>query len=446
MIYCGESLYFDIEEIEEIVEYFVNKHDFVKALEVIEYGLHFHTSSSELILRKADLLAAMGKYRDALTLINRLEKIEANNVDLLLIKGSIYSQMGKPEKAIPYLLKAAENTDEHLDEIYLDIAEEYNEIDDIDNAIKFYGLAIKFNPENNHAIYEIAYLFEESDKIVDAINFFNQLINEEPYCELAWFYLGTFRGFDRDYNGAIEAYDFALAINEKYVQAHYEKGHAYSLIADDDKAIDCFSEVINLDPTHYNAYFYLARAYDNLNNESKALASYSKAVKINKNLDVAWLEMALMLERNNKYIDAVYHIKKATEINDKNPENWFVFARIHQQLGLLEEAKYAFDKAVEINPTEVDFWMEYSDMLFVNEYFNESIETIDTAIENIPDAAELYYKKAAFFLSVGMNSEAEIILEYALGLDFSKHKKLFEYLPQSKNNIFVAELISSYNK
>ena len=156
--------------------------------------------------------------------------------------------------------------------------------------------------------------------------------------------------------------------------------------------------------------------------------------------------MALLLERNNKIIDAVYHIKKATEVNDKNPENWFVFARIHQRIGLLEEAKIGYDNTVEINPTEVEYWMEYSDMLFVNEYFNECIETIDAAIENIPDAAELYYKKAAFYLSAGMNNEAELILELALGLDFSKHKKLFEYLPQSKNNIFVAELISSYTK
>ena len=305
MLYCQEATYFDINELEEITDHFVDKHDFVKALEVVNYGLALHACSNELTLRKADLLAAMNKNKEALRLLNKLEKVDPNNPELFIIKGSICSELGKSEDAIEHFLSAINCGAEMLDDLYMDVASEYQSLGDNEAAITFLKKALNENPYNDNAIYEIAYLFEELDASADAINFFNQIIDQQPYSELAWFYLGAFKGFEADFTGAIEAYDYAIAINEKYVQAHYEKGHAYLISGEENKAIDSFSETINLDPNHYNAYFYLGRAYDNLKDESKALASYSKAVKINKNLDVAWLEMALMLERNNKNIDAV---------------------------------------------------------------------------------------------------------------------------------------------
>lgn len=445
MVYNNESLYFDIEELEEIIEYFIEKHDYVKALKAANYGTELHQFSPTLILRKADLLASMGKHDEALALIDTIEHIDPSNTDLYMIKASIYSELDFPEKAIQYYLLCAKNSDENLDDIYMDISYEYQARGEFSKAIEFLKKALHHNPENEEALFEAAYCFEESDHIEEGIEFFHLFIDEFPYCYQAWFNLGLFQGIAGNYKQAIDSYDFVIAIKDDHIPAHYEKAHALLLLKKHEEALLEFSETIRLDPDNFTAYFYLGQCYGAANNESKALASYSKAVKLNNNFDYAWLEMAKLLESNNKHIDAVFHVKKAVETNESSAENWFVFARIHNKLGMIEESKFAFDKVVNIEPSGIDYWMEYGDMLYENDYFNECIETINEAIKINPESAELYYKKSAYFLSEGFEEEAQESLTEAFGLDFNMHRKLFEFLPQSKNNIFVAELISSYS-
>ena len=49
-------------------------------------------------------------------------------------------------------------------------------------------------------------------------------------------------------------------------------------------------------------------------------------------------------------------------------------------------------------------------------------------------------------MSTGEKQEAFSFLQTALNLDYDKHNKLFEFLPQLKSNSAVLELIESYKK
>jgi len=53
---------------------------------------------------------------------------------------------------------------------------------------------------------------------------------------------------------------------------------------------------------------------------------------------------------------------------------------------------------------------------------------------------------SAYLLEIGQKQEAMNFLQNALLLDYEKHKDLFEYLPQLKDNTSVVDLIESYRK
>ena len=99
MISLNDSYYFDMDELEEIVDYYCENGQFSQALKVIEYGYNLFTENMTLMLREAQILTGMGHLTQALKLLKQLEKMEANE-EVLLTLASIYSQQREHAKSI----------------------------------------------------------------------------------------------------------------------------------------------------------------------------------------------------------------------------------------------------------------------------------------------------------------------------------------------------------
>ncbi len=74
----------------------------------------------------------------------------------------------------------------------------------------------------------------------------------------------------------------------------------------------------------------------------------------------------------------------------------------------------------------------------------EAVSILDKGSEADPRNASIYYRKAIYLLKQGMAEEAHSIIENALNIDFGKHKELFEYMPQLKDDTNVINLIEVF--
>ena len=86
MVANQEQYYFDCEEFQDIIEYYLLRTDFQQAKTVVDYSLNLHPTSIDLKLLKAQVLVGLLQYKNALDLIEKIELFEPNNTDLFLVK------------------------------------------------------------------------------------------------------------------------------------------------------------------------------------------------------------------------------------------------------------------------------------------------------------------------------------------------------------------------
>ncbi|HWJ25082.1 MAG TPA: hypothetical protein VNS32_00985, partial [Flavisolibacter sp.] len=89
--YSGSFL--DEEAFEKIIDYFDDQEELAKALEASEIAIEYYPYSSTLLLKKADILLATRKYREALDTLERAELFDANDINLYILKTDAYLAM-----------------------------------------------------------------------------------------------------------------------------------------------------------------------------------------------------------------------------------------------------------------------------------------------------------------------------------------------------------------
>lgn len=446
MLFKQKAYYFDVHEFEEIVDYFIDKQDWIKALEAIKYSKKLHPFIPALLLKEADLLGATGQSNAALELIARVELIEHKNPELFLMKGALLSELELSDKAIDAYLKAVNLSCDDLDEVYLSIAFEFQNQSNYEKAIEFLIKSLQLNPKNEDALYEIGYCYTQLNQQNGMLDFLNTFLDEHPYCDHAWNNLGSIYLQQGNYDKAIDAFDFALAINDDFVTATFNKGSALIACNRFEEAIEVYETCTKTEVAGSLAFHQIGYCHEQLGNFNKAMVLYNKSIQLDEDFSESWISLAKLHSSRDKHVEAIYAIKKALQNEEDNADYWSIFGQIQGKAGLIEEAKFAYDKATVINPYSIPSWLDYAELLFQNHFFDEAVEVLNNGISHNPTSAEFYYRLGAYFTKVGYESDAEDIIHLALDMNFDKHEELLDYLAHDKYKEFIFDLIESHKE
>ena len=105
----GDSHYFDVEEMETIIDFYLETADGDGLERSVRYGEGLFPQSNEIKLRRVHLLCFKERYQEAYALLKQLEQIEPDDTDVLYALGVVHSALQHPRKAIQYYHKAAED-------------------------------------------------------------------------------------------------------------------------------------------------------------------------------------------------------------------------------------------------------------------------------------------------------------------------------------------------
>ena len=215
MITNGSHHFFDADELEEIIDYYMQWFNLELAKKALDYAQEHYPYSSSIKIKLAQYLSSIHNTHEALNILNEVEQVESSNGELYMTRGYIYSQTGLSEQAIENFKKAIPLA-EYKDEVYVAIGIEFLNADKADDAMYYLQKSLKINPKNDVALNELSLCFELTGKSEEAITFYETYIEEHPYNHFAWFNLGL--GYSRMglFEKAIEAYDYSIAINENF--------------------------------------------------------------------------------------------------------------------------------------------------------------------------------------------------------------------------------------
>jgi len=445
----GTRSFFDTDEFETLIEHYLNTNYYPKAVQVVELAMEQYPFSIDFIIRKAQLLCANKETKKALELLAHAETMDPLHPEIFMTRGSIYSLIGLPEKAIENFKKSIEHSQgspEQIEDGYLYLAFEYETLDSFEDAIFCLKKVTDLNPNNEAALYELSFCYEASGKNNEAIEFFNSFLDKHPYSSSAWFNLGVVFNRLEHFEKAIEAYDYVIAIKENFAPAYFNKANSLANQGRYKEAIHCYEETFKLEKPEAITYCYIGECYEKLKNFDQALINYNRAIAIDPNLSDAWMGMGIVLDQQDKLTEGIHYLKKAVELSKENADYYYVIGDAYQKLGFFEEAESAYKKVTELDPAIETIWLDYSNFLFEQGEKERSIEILAEGIKYHPDNAELYYRMAACLLWIGKKQEALTHLQSALQLDYKKHKEIFKFLPELRKNRTITDMIKSFRK
>jgi len=421
MIEHKRSSFFDVYDFERIIDHYLDRNHFSQAISAVGLAMRQHPGSVTLLIKEAQVYAEKGETPKALKMVLSIEKQEKSNVELYMLKGMILNQMSRIGEAEKTFNKALENSYENEVDILYDIALSFEYVNQFRLAIRYLQKASKKKPGRLNILYELAYCYDRLHDFDKSIQYYEAYLDREPYSENIWYALGLIYFKKENYRKAVECYDFAIAINDEYAMAVFNKANALANLDDFSGAIMTHKECIILEPDNVMAHCYLAESLEKMENYDEAIEWYLRTTKIDASFSEAWYGISVCYLFRKLYKDALQYVKKAISLDQENPDFWFTLGNIHSNMDSYSDAAKAFKRTIEIDPYDDEAWINLAKLEYQQGQIKKAIHVLEESYNNTFDMHTINYCLAAYHYLSGSLDEAGKFFEKGLKLDYSNH-------------------------
>jgi tetratricopeptide (TPR) repeat protein len=446
MIRNKTNAYFDIEEFEDIIDYYIGNDDYNSALRATDLASRLHPSSTAIQLRRIQLLVDRGNPVEAFRLLERIEIIESKNPDVLFLKGKLLLYLNKPEEAKKLFRRSLDYSFTNHDEILLEIASVFDQFLYFELAAEYLTEAHMINPENKEVLYELAFSYEKMGKSLESIPFYNLFLDKEPFSETAWFNLGfNFNRLER-YPEALEAFDFAIAINEGFAAAWFNKGNSLANMGRYTISIEMYQEFIRLEGENDQVLYYIGECYEKMEQFTEAGSYYQKSIDLNPLFADGYFGLSMIAFQSGQIMESTMYIDHAISIDEENSEYWFLKGKIEQKSEDHFGAALYFHKATQFDKQDTEAWFLQAWSLYRSGPVKEAIRVINRGIRLNPEDADLQYHKSALLLIDGKLQNGLNCFKKGWKFDSSLFGDLFEFYPELAGHDALLTLIDKLKK
>lgn len=431
--------FYDSDTLEGIIDHFLINGSYSKAEVAAEIGCQQYPFYTLFAIRKAQAMSGLGKLKEALNMLQPIEMIDPNSVDMLLTKATIFSQLRDNKNAIKYFRAALDQADkEDADEIYLDLANELEQIHDYKGAVEVLEAAMIANPQNEGALYELAFCLDQLGDMDRAIASYTRFIDDNPYSFTAWYNLGNTYSKCERFADAVTAYEYSLVINERFSPSYFNMGNAQLTLEQYEESIESFNKCIEIDGDDPLTFCYLGEAYEHLEQLELSWEYYQKSLNMAPNLAEAWLGLGIIKDLQGKPKESLTYIERAIELEPKMDGYFHVYAGALENAEMIEEAETAYLKCLELDPGNEDAFFDYVDYM------------LDHKPTFVRGFVEDFLAKNNYFFAVlpliylnvisGRLNDAKLLFVESLHANREKAIEIFERYPDLRDNQEFVEL------
>jgi tetratricopeptide (TPR) repeat protein len=439
--------FLDEEAFEKIIDYFDDVEDFTQALEAAEIGVEQFPYSSSLLIKKADLLIATRQYHAALRVLNHAELLDSNDINLYILKTDVYLALDQQEKAVVLLENALQlfEGEERL-ELLFELADVYDDYEEFDKIFDCLKLILEQDPNNEEALYKICFWTDFTGRNEESIRLHQQIIDDYPYNELAWFNLAAAYQGLKLYEKAIDSYKYAVAIDEKFDYAYRNMGDAYIRLRKYRDAIEALEKVLELSRPEDVIYEAIGHCYDRLKNFAQARFYYRKASHLNQDDSKLHYKIACTYINEGQWSTAIKHLETALQIHRMQPEYNLAMGECKMQLGHYREAIQFFSNVVRQRPRNVSGWEALIRCLYHGGFMDEALEQVKAAIEMTDNKPIFLFYLSAVLFAKRKTKEALLQLDKAMSKAPKLLKKLIELNPVILRQQQVVDIVARYKR
>jgi tetratricopeptide (TPR) repeat protein len=433
------------DDFEKIINYFEEKEQFGQALEAADNAIGQYPFSGLLLIKKAGILLAKRKYHAALEILDQAALLDKGDINLYILKTDVYLALDMQEKAVALLEEALASFegDEKI-ELLFELADVYDDYEEFDKVFECLKIVLEQDPNNEEALYKICFWTDFTGRNEESIRLHQQIIDDFPYNELAWFNLAAAYQGLKLYEKAIDAYQYAITIEEKFDYAYRNMGDAYIRIRKYREAIEALERVTELSKPEMVIYEAIGHCYDKLKNHAQARFYYRKASHLNQEDSKLFYKIGLTYFNEGHWENCIKQLEQAIKIHRMQPEYNLLMGECKMRIGLPREALQSFSNVIRSRPRNIAGWEALIRCLYENSLFEEALTQSDLALKATNRKPLFLFYRAAVLLAMSKNKEAILQLENALATAPRLLKKFVELNPSVLKNRQVVEILAKF--
>lgn len=383
--------YFDVDELEELLEHFESEEEFASFKKLAALGRKLHPDNVIMKIQEARGSMFYENYKKALTLLDAINGGEAVDdeyeAEIDLLKMECLCRTGKYDKVSKHLKELEKENCSYLQEAFETIAPILVDMCMDDEAFEFINHGMKLFPDSFSLSDELDRLMDcvDADK---AIEFKNKQIDEDPYDADNWNTAAEIYADKGDFGKAIEALDFASACDDSEPDTEMElmRGFYHYMNGNYEAAIEVYKK-INITPDMEDEKeeicSVMAKCYMELENYEEAYKCLKKTVGsgIESDSPSDYLNFihCCMETEHDEDIPKVLDV-----INKKFPQDIHVLSTLaatYWNFGRENDSKNVAKRLLKIVGEYKDVSQEDADNLFATGEFFYMVDDVDDALK-----------------------------------------------------------------
>ena len=303
------------------------------------------------------------------------------------------SEYGRALTAINKALKLLPKKDkEYMSFAHSSRANVYLNLGDTISAIKDYGSAIKFTPDNEDLYEKRAQIYYELKKydLADADYIKITSINEGSV--MGYMGLGRNANDQKDFETAIKYYSHVIKLASDYSSGYSFRAESYIGLGKYNDAIEDIIKALDIDSDN-KAYYLLFDVSKSSFQEVEAKLKIQSTKDPNNGF---WgYCLGSIYEENNRHKKAIKQYEECLN-KDKLPILHYRIARCYESLGDYSSATKHIDFAIEMDSTDYDYVIERADLLYESGKYPEAIAEMTKYITYNPEFYGGYYRRGFY--------------------------------------------------
>ncbi|MDR3678802.1 MAG: tetratricopeptide repeat protein [Flavipsychrobacter sp.] len=437
----------DEEEFERVIQYYFQNGNEEQALLACDIARTYYPFSASVLLFRAEILTQAQKYGQALMALEEMEQYDQKNLDAVLLKSDIFLGQFKYDQAAQWLEQNVELFEKKdRVEILLELSDVYDEAEEFEAVYDTLQRVIALDKRNEEALQKICFWAEFTDKLSESVELHTKITDADPYNSLAWFNMGAAYQGLKMYEKAIDAYEYCVAIDEKFEFAYRNMADAYMRLKWYEKALEVLEKHLEIAKAEDVIFEAMAFCWEKKKNFSRARYYYRQASQLSPQDDGIFYKIGETYAREKQWEKAVKSYSVALHLNKENASYCMAIGNCLMEMDVKSEALVCYLNAVRLKPGNKSTWVALIRGLYLAMYYDEALTQLEVARDHCGDKPDFYYYHAAILFELGKTKEAMLQLEKGLKEAPAKVKLFTALNVDFLRRSSVAELISKYKK
>jgi tetratricopeptide (TPR) repeat protein len=351
-----------------------------EALTEIQKAIALDSSETDIWRALGYTYKSLNRNNEAIQATEKAIKLDSTNKVAWVQLGSFYSSMRMDEKA-SIAFERAISLDSSNVKVWLDIGFAYLNNNQYPKAASAYTKSLILDSTNVTAWANLGLIYDNLNQYPESEKSYKKALAFDSTGAIVWSNLGSLYNDIRRFDEAEMAYKKALKFDSVYQIALCNLGLLYYTIKRYDESEKYLLRTIELDSTNSVAWSTIGLIYDDMGRFDQSERALKKAVVLDSINKVYWNNLGLFYNHTKRYAEAELVLQKAIALdsNFANPRKHLAYTQF--KTGRFNDAKQGFFKAIELNPNYINAFLGMAYVFAKEGKIVEAIGFIEQAIK-----------------------------------------------------------------